>query len=648
MRVLSSNEAVSYRVGVAKANITPSDWQSRTYWLAGYNADRPATSVHDPLYARAMVVDDGTTPLAIVTLDLVGLTSPDVQRVQKMITAKVPQLANRILVHSTHTHEAPDTVGLWGGAGPIPFLNPRPLDYIEAIATKAATAVQGAWSNRKPTTVKVANIDQRVLQDLVVDYRPPNVADPAARLLVFSSGNQVVGTLVNWASHPEVLGEKNQAITADFVKWVIDEIEPKLGGQTMFVNGAIGGLLTSESGEILPQHPRKSFKKAEAIGREVGQRLLRQLNAPGATDRIETFGKLSPIEYRTRKFYLPIDNPQYLAAKALNRIPTVTYRQDEIPLQERHRFGDFATYIQTEVNYIDFGPISFLTMGGELYPELLVGGIDPAIGVFPYSKAALEQPLVNNLDWASDPFKFFFGLTNDFLGYFVPQAEWDGWFEGYYGEQFSPAPDAGTILSENLHLLLSGYETGEYPTAPGATTFNGGAANDTLNGGSNRDILNGYQGADLLKGKQGSDTLFGGSGSDTLQGNNDPDKLYGKGERDTLLGNRGNDVLVGGSDRDILTGGIGNDRFVYQQLSDRQDTITDFNPNQDLIELRPILADPAYTSQTPFRDYIRLVQSGAGVTVQVDINGGTSGGFSTLVRLENIAIERLSPSQFVL
>ncbi|QYO63608.1 hypothetical protein [Leptolyngbya sp. 7M] len=115
LRSLANPNQNSYQVGVAKANITPSDWQSRTYWLAGFNADRPANRVNDPLYARAMVVDDGTTPLAVVTLDLVGLSAPDVQRVQKAIAAKVPQLANRILVHATHTHASPDTIGLWGG-----------------------------------------------------------------------------------------------------------------------------------------------------------------------------------------------------------------------------------------------------------------------------------------------------------------------------------------------------------------------------------------------------------------------------------------------------------------------------------------------------------------------------------------------------
>jgi RTX calcium-binding nonapeptide repeat (4 copies) len=642
------NRSVSYHVGVSKADITPSDWQTRTYWLAGFGLNRPATSVNDPLFARAMVIDDGTTPFAIVTLDLLGLTSVDVEQVQKAIAAQVPELGDRILIHATHTHEAPDTVGLWGGAGSTPFANPRPLDYIEAIASQSAKAVAEAWSLRQPTTVKVANIDQTALKDLVVDSRPPTVYDPAARLLVFSNGDQVVGSLVNWASHPEVLGSENQAITADFVKWLIDEMDTQLGGQTLFVNGAIGGLLTSESRNILPNLPRRSFEKAEAVGREVAKRLLQQINNPSTTDLIETYDTLPPIQYRTRTFYLPIENPIYLLANAFGRVPAKTYRQDEIPLEERRRDANSSTlYVQTEVTFVDFGSISILTMGGELYPQLLVGGIDPSIGIAPYNTAPLEVPLVNNPEWASDPFKFFFGLTNDFLGYFVPQAEWDGWSEGFYGEEFSPAPDAGSILSQNLHLLLSGYETGEYARTAYANTIDGGLGSDTLNGTPGDDILNGYQGSDLLLGNGGNDTLFGGRGQDILRGGDGADKLYGKDDADILHGNTGNDLLLGGLGEDTLTGGAGRDRFIYYQLNEGQDVITDFTPTRDRIDLSRIFDHPLYTSSSPFEDYIRLVQNGADAIVQVDTNGGIPDSFQPLVTLVNVAIDQVSVNQFI-
>ena len=209
-------ENVRYRVGTDKANITP-NLSEGNYWLAGYTPDRSANSVNDPLYARAMVIDDGTSPFAIVSTDLLGLTSPDVQLIQKEITARVPELADRILVHSTHNHEAPDTIGLWGGTGQVPFIAPRSREYIKKIAENSAEAVANAWNNRQEVDVTVANLDSSVVSDLVEDTRQPNVIPSDVGLLVFSNESGVVGTLVNWASHPEVLGNNNQSITAEFV-----------------------------------------------------------------------------------------------------------------------------------------------------------------------------------------------------------------------------------------------------------------------------------------------------------------------------------------------------------------------------------------------------------------------------------------------
>jgi hypothetical protein len=458
-------QEVQYRIGATKTDITPSDWQRRTYWMAGYGVGRPVTSVHDPLYARTLVMDDGTSPLAIVSVDLLGLTSPDVQLIQERIAAAVPELADRILIHSTHSHEGPDTIGLWGGTGLIPFLEPRSISYIKAIANQAAAAVKSAWDSRELASVTVANIDQSVVSDLVVDSRPPLVSDPKARLLVFSAGDRVLGTLVNWASHPEVLGNENQALTADYVKWLVDEVEAQLGGSALFVNGAIGGLLTSASGRILPNVPSESFEKAAAIGQAVAQRLLQQLKTPGPNDQVATYATLPSLQYATRDFYLPISNSTFLAAKTLNRVPTRFYREDEIPPAERLTSGGtlLTRYARTEGNFIDLGPISILTMGGELYPELLVGGIDPSRGIAPYNQAPAEVSLLSNPAWQPDPFQFFFGLTNDFIGYVIPQSEWDGWNSGQYGEEFATDPQVGSILSENLHLLMLGYTTGEYP-----------------------------------------------------------------------------------------------------------------------------------------------------------------------------------------
>jgi hypothetical protein len=96
-----------------------------------------------------------------------------------------------------------------------------------------------------------------------------------------------------------------------------------------------------------------------------------------------------------------------------------------------------------------------------------------------------------------------------------------------------------------------------------------------------------------------------------------------------------------------LTGGLGRDRFVYRQVGDRLDIITDFNPSRDVVQLRPILNQSIYTSDTPFEDYVRLAQRGANVRVRVDSDGGQPGTFKTLLFLENVSIDRIGAEQFL-
>src|SRR6266508_3884810 len=69
--------AATLRVGMASVDITPPVGTP----LGGYAARRgaPSTGVHDPITARALVLDDGAGPVAIVATDLIG-TSAAIRR----------------------------------------------------------------------------------------------------------------------------------------------------------------------------------------------------------------------------------------------------------------------------------------------------------------------------------------------------------------------------------------------------------------------------------------------------------------------------------------------------------------------------------------------------------------------------------------
>ncbi|MBC6443174.1 MAG: hypothetical protein GDA53_08655 [Rhodobacteraceae bacterium] len=95
-------------------------------------------------------------------------------------------------------------------------------------------------------------------------------------------------------------------------------------------------------------------------------------------------------------------------------------------------------------------------------------------------------------------------------------------------------------------------------------------------GATPKDHMIAHASGSILRGKKGRDTLEGGEGQDFLSGGN---------ARDILTGGRNSDRLQGGRQDDRLTGGTGQDTFVFKNNHGR-DTITDFTPGKDTIEIR--------------------------------------------------------------
>jgi len=108
---------------------------------------------------------------------------------------------------------------------------------------------------------------------------------------------------------------------------------------------------------------------------------------------------------------------------------------------------------------------------------------------------------------------------------------------------------------------------------------------DIQYGGGTADQQGGGTGADRMQGLGGNDELLGGDGNDTLRGGWGADTLEGELGDDMVLGGGGNDSLSGDIGGDWLTGGAGADSFIFGRKHGR-DVITDFIPEEDVIDLR--------------------------------------------------------------
>ena len=131
--------------------------------------------------------------------------------------------------------------------------------------------------------------------------------------------------------------------------------------------------------------------------------------------------------------------------------------------------------------------------------------------------------------------------------------------------------------------------------------------------------------------------------NDVLTGTARDDMLLGGKRADEISAGAGNDYVWGGAGGDKLTGGYGSDRFAYNSLGEASDVITDFRGGNggDILDLSVIAARYGWERGDQIANgYLRFVQSGADVQVQVDRDGGGN-DLTTLVTLENIHSSQL-------
>ena len=123
--------------------------------------------------------------------------------------------------------------------------------------------------------------------------------------------------------------------------------------------------------------------------------------------------------------------------------------------------------------------------------------------------------------------------------------------------------------------------------------------------------------------------------------------FYGASTRSTLVGSIGDDLLIGGPGANTMTGGAGSNVFVYQSMRDAGDTITDFVPGKDRIDLSALLTSiGANAASAAANGVVKLVAAGANTLLQIDVDGSAGlASVRTLATLLNVSPAQISPSR---
>jgi hypothetical protein len=446
-----SAEKTTLEAGFAEVDITPKvDLKGKPVYLAGFGQNRTATGVADKLSARAVVFGQGKGKIAIASVDLVGLFYESSERIRKELTGFA-----HVVISSTHNHEGPDTMGMWG---PNPLMTGVDKTYLTSVEKAVVKAIQDADKSRRAVDI---TIGQTKAPELLHDSRKPILKHDDLMTLHCRAGEKSVGIVVQWNCHPETLDSKNRLISADYVGYTVKHLSEKYKCPIVYLTGTVGGLMTSLRVPIQDEKGKNladgTYEKTARYGYLLGKA------AEKAIENGKMF-KATPIEGRAKTVYVPLANQLFVGATKLGLFDRQAYEwtgaaKDAKPAKELNFGGKYAA--KSEVGYLRMGELSIACIPGEIYPELVLDKVaEKAEAEADFPDAPIEPAIYKQMP---GPHRMLIGLANDELGYILPKRQWDaaapycyGQKKAPYGEVNSPGPDTAKVLCEAFRDVVAG------------------------------------------------------------------------------------------------------------------------------------------------------------------------------------------------
>lgn len=330
------------KIGFTKRQITPPVGTE----LGGYAGYRPCTGVHDPLYAKAVVLEQEGVRYGLVVLDLLCADEALRERVAEAV-ADLPIPKDHLLVCAIHTHAAP--VGIIAGAGPLARINDLilPRDpafgaYMDTVVREAAAACRAAVGNLEPFLLRSA---RGPVPPVGSERHTGKAAEGTLTVIQCrtESGKNLI--VYNLPCHPTVMSPANTLASADFAA----VIEAELGADlAVFLNGAAGDISTRFT------RRESSFGECARMGRMAAQQILKLIG--GAA-----FVQPDPL--------VGISDTVIICARQTEPMETARKRLEEVTArwQEAKNQGVGGTTLRMLKSYVEGAGVNLefaQTMGG--------------------------------------------------------------------------------------------------------------------------------------------------------------------------------------------------------------------------------------------------------------------------------------------
>ena len=448
-----------FRAGAFAANINPTVLPIS---VNGGMTDRQAKSIHDPLHARCLVLDDGRTKLAIVVCDSCMIPRHVLDDAKQLAEKSTGIPADKMLISATHTHEAPT-------AGPVFQSDPDPA-YLQHLSLQIAKGIDQAHKNLMPAQIGwgVGRNDKQVFNrrwylkpgsmplnpfgktDDQVKMNPgvlnPNLVKPAGPIdpdvsivSLRTAAGKPLAMLANYSLH--YVGGV-EPISADYFGAFAERIGQLLGADKPAAGDEhlppfVGIMSNGTSGDInnvdfsRPQERKGPFEQIQVVADSVAQ------TAYDAYQKIEHRNWV-PLAMAEREIELGVRIPSaadLAEAKAtLAKAGDPPYKKlDEYYARETVLLAEYPPSVKAKLQAIRIGDLGIVSSPCETFVE---------IGLALKQKSPLK-PL------------FTIELANGYNGYLPTPEQFDlGGYETWRARSSYLERNAATKISATLEELL--------------------------------------------------------------------------------------------------------------------------------------------------------------------------------------------------
>ncbi|MCS6867001.1 MAG: neutral/alkaline non-lysosomal ceramidase N-terminal domain-containing protein [Gemmataceae bacterium] len=376
------------QVGVAAVDITP----PKGCPMAGYYSYRGAEGTHDPLWAKALVLEKDGTTVALVALDLISTPRNLVEQSRQAIEKRTAIPAAQVMIAATHSHTGPILPD--GSARADIFTADGAKiakEYVAGLPGQIAEAVGKAHAARRPARVSFATgiedglaFNRRFhMNDGSIGWNPgkknPNIVrpagptDPSVPVVFFETDEkqpQPIAIYVNFAMHLDTVG--GLFFSADYPYTLARCLAAVYGEKvvTVFTTGCCGDI---NHINVASDKPQKGPGEAARIGTRLAAAVLRTLDrlTPAADGPLRVSREIVELPLA------PVTNDDVAAAQRV--VAALEAKTQPAPkfldqvqafkvLDIRQRLGN---PLAVEVQVISLGrDLAWVSLPGEIFVEL--------------------------------------------------------------------------------------------------------------------------------------------------------------------------------------------------------------------------------------------------------------------------------------